>query len=434
MMHLEDYLQQHAAAFPHKTAIVCGNDSMTYLELWQQVVHESSRYSHLKNKAVIFRSSQDISFLVNYFAIHLAGAVAVPLESSVPEEKMKAISRMVQDQNFTGAADILFTTGTTGDQKGVVISHQTILANAENLIDAQGFHAENYFLICGPLNHIGSLSKIYPTLVTGGTLVILEGMKNMDAFYQAIDQAKGPVATFLVPATLRMLLAFSEKRLSDHGKQIEFIETGAAPMAHSDMLRLCQLLPDTRLYNTYASTETGIITTYNYNDGRCKEACLGKPMKHSRLLITDEGTIACQGPTLMMGYAADEERTRSVLHDNTVYTADLGEIDEDGMLHLLGRKGDVINIGGYKVAPTEVEDIALSYPGIDDCIYISAQHPVIGTVGKLLIVNQQQDVNVRDMAKFLRTKLESYKMPVYIEHTDHIERTYNGKLNRKYYQ
>ena len=200
------------------------------------------------------------------------------------------------------------------------------------------------------------------------------------------------------------------------------------------MLRLCELLPHTRLYNTYASTETGIIATYNFNDGCCLQGCLGRPLPHSRIVITDEGLIACQGDTLMSGYVNDPELTATILRDDTIFTSDIGHIDEEGMLRLEGRQGDVINVGGYKVAPTEVEDAALSLPEVKDCICISVAHPVMGQALKLLVVLADgHSLNKRQIALALKDRLETYKVPQLYEQVETIQRTYNGKLNRKYY-
>ena len=334
-----------------------------------------------------------------------------------------------------GIADILYTTGTTGRSKGVIISHRAIIANAENLIEGQGFSHELLFIISGPMSHIGSLSKIWPVVMTGATLYILEGMKDLSAFFRALDYPAAKAATFLVPATIRMLLQFSGERLADYADKIDFIESGAAPLPHSDMLRLCQLLPRTRLYNTYASTETGIIATYNYNDGRCLPGCLGRPMSHSHIQITDEGLIACQGDTLMSGYAGDPQLTADILRNNTIYTSDTGYLDNEGMLHLTGRHGDTINVGGYKVAPAEVEEAAMSLPSVRDCICIAAAHPVAGTALKLLVVTPEDRLlDKRSLARSLSTLLEAYKVPQLYEQVTAIRRTYNGKLDRKYYK
>ena len=432
-MTLEDYLAQDARLYPDKTAVICGDKTITWAELWQQVENRASDYP--KGKVIAFRSTQTIDFIVTYLAIHLAGSVAAPLEKDIPDSLFQEISsRLSACEIPAGIADVLYTTGTTGRSKGVMISHRTIVADAENLIAGQGFSHNLVFVIHGPLNHIGSLSKIFPIILQGGTLHILDGLRDADTFFNAFREP-GKYATFFVPANIRFLLTFDAKRFAALADRLDFVESGGAPLSHADMLQLCQILPHTRLYNTYASTETGIIATYNYNDGRCLAGCLGHTMPHSRVTITSEGMISCQGDTLMSGYIGDPELTATVLRNDTVYMSDYGQIDAEGMLHIGGRESDVINVGGYKVAPTEVEDIAMSIEGIRDCICIPAEHPIMGKAVKLLVVmNEGVPFSKKTIARYIAARLESYKVPQLYEQVESIARTYNGKLDRKHYQ
>lgn len=445
-MNLEDYLHQNARCYPDKVAVVCGDTTLTYAQLWQEVARRAQDFH--PHEVVCFRSSQDIDFLVTYMAVHLAGGVAVPLEHGMPDTLFERISSAVA-HSFTlhsslPIADILYTTGTTGQSKGVMVSHRALIADAENLIAGQGFSHDLVFIINGPLNHIGSLSKIWPCIILGATILIIEGMKDLNAFFRALDtppssfllppSSKLKFATFFVPATIRMILQFAPDRLASYAHKLDFIESGAAPLPQTDMKRLCELLPHTRLYNTYASTETGIIATYNYNDGRCMANCLGRPMPHSKILITLDGLIACQGDTLMSGYVGDPELTATVLRDDSVFTSDVGILDEEGMLHLSGRASDVINVGGFKVSPIEVEEAAMASPMVSDCICISASHPVTGRALKLLVVTPPgQKLDKRTLARYLADRLEPYKVPMLYEQVDTIARTYNGKLDRKFY-
>lgn len=438
MTTIEDYIKLNASLYPKKMAIVCKGSQCTYAELWQQISQEAENLRHSLggNRIVTIRSSQSIEFLVMYFALHMCGYVVAPLERDSPDELFGQISSWLGRCDAPdGTADILYTTGTTGKPKGVMISHRTIIADAENLIDAQGFSHNLAFVVNGPLNHIGSLSKVYPVMMLGATLIIIEGMKDVNVFFEAMDLPYPKMATFLVPSSIRILLQFSAEKLSSYRDKIDFIETGAAAITQSDMEALCQMLPNTRLYNTYASTETGIISTYNFNDGKCMAGCLGRPMKHSRIIITESGLIACQGDTLMTGYVGDAEQTNRVLRNGTIYTQDMGRIDEEGMLHLTGREDDVINVGGFKVAPTEVENVAMELPEIADCICIATKHPVLGTALKLLVVlDNGCALDKKRIAQFIKSKIESYKVPSAYEQVEEVHRTYNGKIDRKFYR
>ena len=435
-MILEDYIEQQARLLPNKTAIVCGEERCTYSELWDRVTHRMDEWKYIiRGQIYCLRAETSIDFLISYFALHKIGGVAVPLEKSLPDITYQMISeKMSSCQVPEGTADILYTTGTTGSSKGVIISHSTILADAENLIEGQGFSEDLAFVVNGPLNHIGSLSKIYPVMMLGGTIILVDGLKDINKFFEAFDYPASKMATFLVPASIRMLIQFSSERIKALADKIEFIETGAAAISQSDMQELCRLLPHTRLYNTYASTETGIICTYNYNDGKCVAGCLGKPMKHSRVAISEQGMIVCYGETLMTGYIGDPEKTASVLKDGAISTSDIGRIDENGMLHLMGREDDVINVGGFKVAPTEVEDVALAFTDLKDCVCVPVDHKITGKALKLLVVMKEgKELNKKELSGFLKSRLETYKIPLLYSQIEKVERTFNGKINRKYY-
>ena len=413
--------------------------TLTYSALWQQVEQRADALQQqgVKPRQVVcLRTTQTADFLVTYFALHLLGAVAMPLENDLPQDRFDEIARRYATfATPAEVADILYTTGTTGQPKGVMISHDAILADAENLIAAQGFAPGLTFIVCGPLCHIGSLSKVWPVIHQGATLCILPGLKDLNLFFSAMADGSRRYATFLVPASVRMLLQLAPHQLGECADRLEFIENGAAAMPHADMQALCRLLPNTRLYNTYASTETGIISTYNYNDGRCQPQCLGPTMPNAAITINADGRIVCHGRTLMTGYALDPDLTATVLRpDGTLLTADLGHIDAEGMLHLTGRTGDVINVGGFKVAPTEVESAALAHPDVADCVCVAQPSPLTGQALRLLVVLREGcTLNRRALALFLSQRLERHKVPLLYQQIEHVERTFNGKINRKYY-
>jgi acyl-CoA synthetase (AMP-forming)/AMP-acid ligase II len=276
---------------------------------------------------------------------------------------------------------------------------------------------------------------MHPVLTVGGTICILDGLKDINAFFDVFDLPFKKFATFLVPASIRLIMQFSYERLCSLADKIDFIETGAAPITQYDMKMLSEALPHSRLYNTLGGTEIGAVCTYNFNDGKYMEGCIGRPMKNSIVEVTENGNIIVSGPTIMSGYVADKENTERVLKEGKIHGSDLGYIDENGLIHLKGRLGDVINVGGFKIDPTEVENAASSHPMVKDCICISATHPVIGTVLKLLIVlTEGYILDKKSIAVHIKSKLDSHKVPTYYEATDTIKRTFNGKLDRKYYK
>lgn len=439
MLRLEDYLFAYATRFPDKVAVKDSEKSLTYAALATAVKRKALRLQDLgvrPHSAVVFRASQTVDFLVTYMAIHWICAVAVPVEQDLPEERLLAIEQQCDGYQFAAEiADVLFTTGSTGQPKGVMISYQAWMADTDNLIRAQRYHADTIFVLAAPLNHFGALSKVYPTIVRGGSLRITAGLKDMSAFFAAFDGDRRVFASFLVPSALHLLLQVGRAQLEAISPLIDFIETGAAPMSLTDMQALCDLLPHTHLYNTYASTESGIVSTYDFQTEGPRTGCVGRPIFHSKVAITPENLIVCMGRTLMCGYLGDEMLTQQVLFDGQLFTNDQGMVDDEQRLYITGRVDDVINLGGYKVSPEEVEAQVLTLEGISECVCTHTT-TAVGDALRLFYVLQPDapSVTPRDIARHLSTRLERYKIPQLYEQTDYIRRTYNGKLDRRYYQ
>lgn len=437
-MTLEQSIYNNSISSPNKVAAICGDEQITYFDLWENIKHTAAileKEGLQKNRPYVFTSTQDINFIITYCAVHHLGAIAVPLEAGAADERIKSIQDEVTKCEFSDdITDILYTTGTTGKAKGVMLSSTCLEACADNFIYDLHFTSELLFIISGPLNHIASLFKMHPVLTIGGTVCILDGLKDLNAFFDIFNLPYRKFATFLVPASIRMLLQFSYDEIAKVSDKIDFIETGAAPITRSDMQQLAEALPNSRLYNTYGGTEIGCVSTYNFNDGKYMEGCIGRPMKNSSVEVTEDGNVIVSGKTIMSGYVNDEQNTRQVLRDGKIHGSDLGYVDESGMIHLKGRQGDVINVGGFKVDPVEVESAASSHPSVKDCICIRATHPVIGTVLKLLLVPAPgAEFNKREFALHIKSRVEPHKVPTYYEVVEEISRTYNGKLNRKNY-
>lgn len=435
-MKAEEYIRIHAQNSPGKIALVCGDMQMSYGEFWDGICRRAEELSAAGLRArqpYVFRASQDMDFLLTYCAVHVLDAIAVPLERSVSQEYFDSVQAEVQAHTFApDIMDILYTTGTTGKAKGVMLGSKVLESCSDNFIDSMEYTPDLLYIISGPLNHIASLSKIHPMLVIGGTIAIMDGLKDMNALFDVFNLPFKKFATFLVPASIRLIMQFSYDKLCAVADKIDFIETGAAPITSEDMRRLAQALPNSRLYNTLGGTEIGAVCTYNFNDGKYMEGCVGRCMKHSHIEIGEEGNLIISGDTIMSGYLGDEEGTRQVVQDGKVHSADLGYIDEDGLIHLTGRKGDIINVGGFKVNPLDVEKAAGTHPSIRECACTSAQHPVVGTVLKLVVVlNDGFTLDKHAIAVHIKNQLESHKVPTYYQQVEKLPRTYNGKLDRK---
>ncbi len=482
-----EYLAEHAAQTPENVAVVVKGEETTYKELYLLVRGYCAYLKEngvKKGDVVAVVTSQNLEHVVLYLAIHLSGGIIAPLERGVPDESIRGIIKRIgvkfliakteicdgvtvldrdniietakkyysEDLQFEfpaeeDSADILFTTGTTGVSKGVEIQHKALTATAENASFGCKYKKDTVVIVPGPLNHASGLRKIVTTIINGSTIYILNGMTSVKRFFDALDYQKGTISCCLPPSAIRTIFQTTKDKIGEYANIIDFIESAGAPLPETDKERLCKLLPNTRLYNNYGSSESASVCMYDYNKNRGLQNCIGKCMPNAEVIIVDEdgkeiksskdnmGFLACKGDINMKGYVNDPEATQNVLKNGAVHTNDIGYIDENGYVYIIGRKGDVINVGGMKVAPAEVESATLGFDWVEDCICIGVDDAIAGKSLKLLVVMEEgKELDQRQLRAFLSTKLESYKVPTQYEQVDKVERTYNGKLNRKFYQ
>lgn len=473
----------HSQTQPDKLCLADDTGKVTYREYAQQIRQVAGVFAADgvgAGDTVVVEACQTIDYLSIQLALELLGAVFVPVEHNCAPEKIASfISRAeakavvtVKEKDYetqlrytfaslkeacaavpaytvTGFPDadsvseILFSTGTTGKEKGIVLNHSNNIALAENVIHGVRMEKDNVEMIPSPMNHSHGLRRYYANMYMGATVVLLGSVMNIRQFFRNLDEYQVN-SIDLVPSALTVVLKLSKDKLAEYVDRLRYIQFGAAPMMEADKVKICQLLPRTRLYNFYGSTESGCIAIYDFNCGNDKKSCIGKPACNADIFIVDDerkpmessrektGLLASRGGMNMPGYWRDPEETAKVLIDGVVYSNDVAYFDEDGDIILLGRKGDVINIGGNKVSPEEIENAAKKMPEIADCGVIPVADPMKGNVPKLFVQMKTgcayDSVAIRT---FLAASLEPYKVPVYIQQIDQIPRSYNGKLLRK---
>ena len=433
----------------------------------------------VREDKIVVEACQTIDYLALELAVQLIGAIFVPLEHNSAADKIAEIAERVNApiiitngvgegmdnhisfselteaekafaplENYTlpegdEVSEILFSTGTTGKEKGIVLTHKNDIALAENVICGVEMESDNVELIPSPMNHSHGLRRYYANMVKGATVVLLTSVLNLMRFFGVFDEF-GVNSIDLVPTALSVILKLSKDKLSEYSDRIRYIQFGAAPLMEADKAKICALLPNTRLYNFYGSTESGCIVIYNFNVENDKKSCIGKPACNAEVIIVDEnrqpiesslentGLLACRGAMNMSGYYEDEAETASVLIDGVVYTNDVAYYDEDGDIILLGRQGAVINVGGKKVSPDEIENAAKLIKGVIDCGCIPVDDAMLGSVPKLFVQTRKEETFDPVMIRNELSKtLEPFKIPKYIVWIKTIPRTYNGKLIRR---
>ncbi len=473
----------NAEVSPEKLCLADDKSSVTYSEYKDLICRYAaslSKFGITDGSKVVIESCQTIDYLAITHALQLLGAIFVPVEHNCATEKIKSFADrvsakaiIVNDSNsFTecnsysyeqlfdeiqtinplimnklpskeSISEILFSTGTTGKEKGIVLTHSNDIALAENVMYGVEMEKDNVEMIPSPLNHSHGLRRYYANMYNGSSVVLLGSVMDIMRFFKNID-TYNVNSMDLVPTALAVVLKLSKNKLSEYSDRLRYIQLGAAPLMEQDKIKICELLPKTRLYNFYGSTESGCTCIYNFNTANTKPNCIGKPTHNTTLLIVDDnrntifssenntGLLATRGGMNMVEYFEDEDETNKVLADGIIYSNDIGYVDSDGDVILLGRKGDVINVGGNKVSPEEIENAAKTMPEIADCGCIPVSDPAKGQVPKLFVqMAKDKEFNSVAIRSYLASKLEPYKVPAIIEQIAVIPRSYNGKLLRK---
>lgn len=473
----------YAQTQPQKLCLADDNGKVTYKEYKEKIQKYAAYFSAAgikKEDTIVVEACQTIDYLAVELALQLLGAIFVPVEHNCAAEKIRSFADradavavvVCKDDAYETAhkwtfdalaeqveqideyvaetfpkkedlSEILFSTGTTGKEKGIMITHANNIALAQNVIGGVEMEKDNVEMIPSPMNHSHGLRRYYANMYNGCTVILLGSAMNVRLFFQNLD-TYGVNSIDLVPTALAVVLKLSKDKFGEYKDQLRYMQFGAAPMMEADQNRICELLPNTRLYNFYGSTESGCIVIYDFNRKDSKKHCIGKPACNAEIVIVDDdrnpivssadntGLLSSRGGMNMPGYWKDEEETQKVLIEGVIYSNDVAYFDEDGDIILLGRKGDVINVGGNKVSPEEIENVAKKMPGIADCGVIPVEDATKGHVPKIFVqMEAGTEFNSVAIRSYLAANLEPYKVPVHIVEIEKIPRSYNGKLLRK---
>jgi long-chain acyl-CoA synthetase len=350
------------------------------------------------------------------------------------------------EPNPEAIADVLFTSGTTGTPKGVVLTHRNILATAANINAFVGNTDEDIEVVPIPLSHSFGLGRLRCALLAGGAIALCEGFLLPGRIFQALSdwKATGFVA---VPAGFALLFRLSGDRLGEYADQLKYIEIGSAPMPQEHKERLMRLLPSTRICMHYGLTEASRSAFIEFHESRDKLQTIGKPSPNVNITIRDErgeelpegetGELCVRGGNVMHSYWQAPEKTRQSRWGDWLRTGDLAYKDDEGYLHLIGRVTDMINVGGIKVAPTEVEDVLRRHPLVKDaaCVGIPDPEGISGEVVSAFLVPAETpppgEPPLRELVELARADLEPAAVPVAFKWIEAIPKTASGKVQRR---
>jgi acyl-CoA synthetase (AMP-forming)/AMP-acid ligase II len=381
---------------------------------------------------------------------HLIGVGTDESSDLTPYEKIVAAASPAEPSqeglDEDGLAVLMYTGGTTGLPKGVMLSHRNLLA-AVNAIAGIGMQATGArTLYALPLFHIANWQAfLFHAL---GGCVIISRRADPERIVELLLREK-PVLVNLVPTVYESMLALPGIEDLDFSYVGRFTVSGA-PMA-ADSMRRCEKVFGMRFGKGYGLTEAApAVSSLNPDDYAlegdpklvAQGRSVGKPLANVEVRICredgsecktrEEGEITVRGPNVMLGYWRDPERTRETLRDGWLWTGDLGFVDEEGYLFLTDRKGDMIISGGENVHPTETENALQEHPAVREVAVIGLPDPKWGEAVKAVVALEPgRTASADELIAFCRERIAGYKCPRSVDFAPELPKSTVGKILRK---
>ena len=434
------------------------------------------------DRVVLFvESSHALRWMVTYAAIHVAGAVAVPVNTRLsgrevatilahaepaaaittstlaallppfgaPERVMLADDdaewaamlahdgpRLAPPVGAGDLADLMYTSGTTGLPKGIAVRHRNthIIPNGEPRWTGESWiHASPLFTFAG-------ITFIYNPMKMGMRGLF---MSRFDAARWLTEVAtRRPTMAFLVPSMVQLLCDHPDFAAADLSS-LAMVSIGSAPLAPALHRRLADRLPGTAVSNSYSMTEAG--TTFTFlppGEIANRPGSVGVVLPPSEIRIVDEdGAEVDAGEVgeVLIGvgeghreYYNDPEATARTWRSGWLASGDLGRVDADGYLYIVGRAKDVIIRGGNNVHATDVEAVLFEHPAVADAAVVAVPHDVLGEdVGAAVVLRAGSDVEPSELTEFCAERLADYKVPRSVWFVDELPRNAMGKVLKR---
>lgn len=338
-------------------------------------------------------------------------------------------------------ASIVYTSGTTGRPKGVMLAHQNLLANIESIVQYLDLKAEDTIGMVLPFFYVYGNSVLHTHIHAGGTIVELGSMAFPAAVVKGIQQHRCTGFSG-VPSTFARLMQLSSLEKYDLSS-LRYITQAGGPMTPALTTKLRHALPGARIFVMYGQTEASARLSYlPPEDLDRKLGSAGKAIPGVDLAIMDRegrelprgqvGEIVARGDNNMQGYWKNPQETGRVLRPEGLRTGDLASMDEEGFLFIVGRETDMIKSGAHRIGPKEIEDVVERLAEVSQCAVVGVDDEVLGeAIAAFVVPATDAELNPRMVQRICLEHLPRFKIPGHVRVVDTLPRTPSGKLQRK---
>ena len=489
-MNLAENLERTAFYFPDRPAIFEAGREISYKEFNQESNRVATALIRLGIKPgdhVALCAPNSYPWLAFYFGVVKSGAVAVTLSSalsktelSLPLNDARPKILFTTDEKLDGLGDrkdrpylekvispggdipynrflemgipsfravaldrkdlaaILYTGGTTGTPKGVMLTHENIKASVHNVSHFERSNQEDCALCFLPLNHVFAQVHIMNSMVHVGGSMVVQPSFDLDKVVAAIG--RHPVTKFYGVPTIYIRLLQLDKLKEKFGS-VNYCFSAAASMA-AEVVQEWKSRVQLNIHESYGMTETATMVTYNHYI-RHVIGSVGTPVNIVEVQIRDpqghvlkqgeQGEICIRGPNVMTGYLNNPEETRTVFWGDWLRSGDIGVFDENEYLYILDRIKDMIITGGENVYPREIEEVLYKVPEVGECSVIGLPDREYGERVTACIVLKQKDQRLEpaSLKSFLKTHLASFKVPKEFIILDELPKGSTGKILKR---
>jgi len=489
---LGDVVRRHARHRPEKIAYVIGPHRVSYRRLNEsanRLAHVLRAFGVRRGDRVATLAPNRVEYPAIYFALAKLGAIHVPVnfrwragevryalaqsESSIllyadefagmVEEvrgDLPTLRHMISlDRDLTdlvarasdaepdpepglGELDphvMLYTSGTTGDPKGALLSHRAYVLQASQTQRPTALGEDDVALCMFPMFHMGGWAMPLGYWVNGGSVVIMEKAEPGEILRAA--ERERVTYLYLIPTLYNAILALPEFERADLSS-LHALGSGTSVMTEAQVLSIIERFRNPNLFIMYGQTEAGPVATLRPRDLERKPTSVGRPALNVEVRVVDAedgdvpvgetGEIVCRSEYNMLGYWRMPEESARAFRSGWLHTGDLAAVDDEGFLHIAGRVKEMIKCGGENVFPVEVERCLLEHPAIAEAAVFGVPDADWGEVVVAAVVPRPgAGLTREEVVAHVRARLAGYKKPRFVRFLDALPRTASTRQVQK---
>lgn len=484
-MRVENLIARTMDIHRHRIAVIYKDKCWTYAELRQLVDTQKRKLVQagllVGDRAILWMENSP-DYIAAYLAVLEIGGIVVPLYQQTPAEE---VARVVRDVGATGVfisptvkhwavnnfesaglkfiltgdqvilsqykdaaievpralAQIIYTSGSTGQPKGVMLTHKNLIANTQSILAYLKLTADDSVMAVLPFVYAYGNSVMLTHLFVGGTLVI---ENNMLYPHVVLDSMMRMGVTGLSGVSTTYAIMLNQSNLKSYRfPALRYLTHAGGPMPIGLLNRIRSVFPDKRIFLMYGQTEASARLTYLPPDlldvkaGSAGHAIPGVTLKivkngGRKARPGEVGEVWAYGDNIMQGYWQDPKSTAEVLQDGWLHTGDLGRLDEEGFLTVVGRNNEIIKSGSYRISPTEIEEVLLQHHRVQEVGVVGIADPILGQkICAVVSLKEPGCVTDRELLAYCAQRLVQYKRPKVIAVVTALPKSPSGKILRQ---